>query len=118
MARVAVDAVVHISINVRMVKIGRIVSAMTTRTGEHGVVRRICVACRANRVGIAMVWREECVIRKGKICRQPRGGCMARCTRSGPSRCNVVGIRRTCESGLVAGVAIRWGAHKHIVDVA
>ena len=118
MARQTVHAVVHVTINVRMSEVGRVIVAVARSARKHRVVPGVGVACCANTIRVPVVEREECVIARGQCGREP--GCcgVAGCAGGRPARSSVVRIRGTGVVRLVAGVAIGWGARKHVVDVA
>jgi hypothetical protein len=62
MALVAVNAVVHIPANIRVIEIRRVVASMATRALEDQVVVRIGVANRADSIRIPVIEREEGVV--------------------------------------------------------
>ena len=78
MALVTIDAVVHISVYVRVAEVSGVVAAMTARTLEYGVVIRIRMARGANTVSVAMVDRESRVLRVIERRTRPGGRVMAR----------------------------------------
>lgn len=92
MALVAVHAVVDIARHMIVLKIVRIVAAVTSSALEHGVVIRIRVARRANSIGIAMARRELRVLRmvEGRVA---------------PACCVVAVLARGWEELLLRGVS-------------
>ncbi len=76
------------------------------------------MACCANRICIAMVEREEGVVRGRKRRGQPCCGGVACGAGRGPSSRGVIGVCGPGKRCLVAGVAISGCTRKHIVDVA
>jgi len=102
MARVAVDAVVHISIHIRMVEVGRVVPAMAARASEDRVVGRVGMAGGANAVGVAVIDIEERVIARRQCRRDPCRGGMAGGAGRRPARCGVI---RAGSAGVVLGMA-------------
>jgi len=88
-ALVAVDAVVHIPVHVRVVEVGGIIAAMALSALENGVVIRVGMARGANAVGIAVARGELRVQRMVKRRRRPGGGRVAR-----------IALRRREERGL------------------
>ena len=69
---VAIDAVVDVSRNILVVKIVRVVSAVTARALEDRVVVRVRVARRTDAVGIAVTGRELRVLRVIECRPRPR----------------------------------------------
>ena len=118
MARVAVHAVVHISVHVGVIEVGCVVAAVAARAREHRVICRVRVASRANTVGAAMGGREERVIRRWQRRLQPSSRVVARYTRRGPACRCVVGVRGPRVVLGVARVAISRRTDKYVVDVA
>lgn len=114
MARVAVNAVVHIALHAAVMRIGRGL-CMAGRACEGFVIARVGVASCAYSVGAAVCGIEPCVVERRS---SPYDGCVAGRTGGGESRRNVVRIGRACELRLVAGVAVSRRTGKHIVDVA
>ena len=76
-ALVAVDAVVHIPVHVRVVEVSGVVAAMTACALEYRVVVGINVAGSAHTVGVAMVDRELRVLRVIERGTGPGGGFVA-----------------------------------------
>ena len=77
MALVAVNAVVHIPVHVRVLKIAGVVIAMAARALEHRVVSTIDVARGALAVGVAMGDGELGVVRMRERRAGPRAGAHA-----------------------------------------
>ena len=71
MALVAVHAVVHIPVDLRMAKVVRVISAMALRALEDRIIVRIRMARQAHTVRIAVRNREARVLRMNKRRRQP-----------------------------------------------
>ena len=72
----------------------------------------------ANALGVAVIQIKERVITAGQSCGQPCSRRVARGAGGWPSRRRVVRIRGSGVVLGVAGVAIRRGSCKHVVDVA
>ena len=101
-----------------MLEVGRVVSTMAASALEDGIVGGIGVAIGADSVRIAVVEREERVITWGQSGRNPRGCCVTRDARGGPSCRHVIRIRGPREVCLMAGIAIGGRAREHAVHVA
>ena len=77
MALIAVNAVVHIPVYVRVLEVVGVVAAMAGRALEYRVVVRIRMARGTNAVGVAMVNRELRVLRVIERGTSPGGRGMA-----------------------------------------
>src|SRR5215472_1646566 len=101
-ARVAVHAVVDITVHVGVIEAGCVVAAMAARALEHRVIGRIGMAVGAHALGVAVVDREEGVI-TGRQCR-PRPGSRGMAGGAG-GRPAGGGVVRIGGAGVVLGVA-------------
>ncbi len=116
MALIAINAVVHIPADARVVEIGRVPAPVTgLGAREDRIVRGIGVAGSTHRVGVAMSFGEPGMVKH----------------RAGPGRCRVAGGTRCGEPGCrvnwircavviyrVAAVAIGWQRRVVVVHVA
>lgn len=119
MACVTIDAVVHISVHVRVIKVGGIATAVAGGCAtEYRVIGGVSMAGRADRVCIAMVGGEEGVVTARQGSGHPRRSGVAGDAGCGPSRGSVVGIRGPREICLMAGVAVGRSPSEDIIDVA
>ena len=93
---------------------------MAAGAGKRRVIRRVSMANAADPVSrvIAMIYREEGVVRSGERRRQPCRGGVASCARGRPSCRGVIGICSPREIRFVAGVAVSRCPRKDVVDVA
>lgn len=115
MALVAINAVVNVSIHVRVAEVVRVSAAMAIRALEDRVIARILVTGGAYPIGIAVIRREPRVVKRrlGPVRRV-----MTRCTGCRETRRLVVRIRGARVIGLVARVAVRRHRRVVVVDVA
>ena len=120
MALVAVDAVVHIPIYIRVTEIVRVIAAMAGRALEYRIVVRIRMACGADAIGVAMVNRELRVLRV--IERRPSPGGRGMASRAGGREelrlRGVAWIRSVVVIGLMAADTGRGQRGVVTVDVA
>jgi len=116
--RVAVHAVIHISIHVRVFEVGCVVAAMAAGAGKDRVVGRIGVAGCAHAVRVPVGGWEERVVRSRQSRRGPVRSRVARGAGGRPLRRGVVGIGRAGIVGRVARIAIGRRAREDIIDVA
>ena len=77
-ALVAVHAVVHVAVHLRVVEVVRIIPAVAASALEDGVIVRIRMARRAHAIGIAVIDGEARVLRVIERRRSPASGRMAR----------------------------------------
>jgi hypothetical protein len=115
MTLIAIDAVVHITADVRVTEIGRVPASVALRALENQVVRGINMARSAHAVGVAVIHGEIGVI---ECCAEPscrrmasRAGCRESGCCVGRVRCGVVRCR-------VTTVAIGWQRRVIVVYVA
>ena len=76
-ALVAIDAVVHIPVHLRVVEVRRVIATMALRALEDRVVVRICMASRAHAICVAVARRELRVLRMVERRRRPACGRVA-----------------------------------------
>jgi len=119
-ALVAIHTVVHISVDVLVVEIVRVITPMAAGALENRVVIRIRVAGCTNSIRVAMVDRKLRVLRVIERGVQPVGGAMAVLARGREELglCGMSRIRRVVVVGLVAADARRWQRSVVAVDVA
>jgi len=115
MARIAINAVVHIPADARVMEIGCVVVPVATRALEDRVVRGIRVAGRTDAVRPAMSLGEPGMV-------EHRAG-PGRCRVAGGTGCwepggRVVGIIRTLVIRCVTVVAVGWKSRVVIVHMA
>ena len=120
MTLVTVDAVVYVSVDIVVVEIGGVVTAVATRALEYRVVVRIRVARGANTIGVAMVDRELRVGRVRERRTSPGGRGMAGRTggREELRLCGVAGVGGVVVIGLMAADTGRGQRGVVPVDVA
>lgn len=114
MTLVAVDAVVNVSADALMLRVGiRFRVAVGAR--ENSVITWIGVAGRTYAVRVPVIHREICMV---PVRRDPRGGVVARGAGSREARGHVVRIRRAAVVSLVARIAVRGQRRVVVVHVA
>ena len=120
MALIAINTVVDIPADIRVVEIGRVIVAMATGALEDGVVVRINVARGAHVIRIAVSGRELRVLRVIKRGAGPRRGVVAGRARGREElRLRLVaGVRRVVVVRLVAADARDRQRRVIVVDVA
>ena len=104
---IAVNAVVHIPADVRVVELGCGPAPVAIRALEHRIVARIGVARGANSLRVAVSHGEPGVVKRGSQPIRGNPGCMASHTGGREPGRNMVGAGRCRVIGLVARVAIR-----------
>jgi len=115
MALVAVHTVVDVAVHTLMLLI-RVGLSVTIRALEHRVVARICVACRADSAGSAVPHVEPGMVEDRA---RPSGDhLVARLTRCGKARRDVIRIVRTLIFRFVARIAIGRKRSVVVVHVA
>ena len=120
MALIAVVAVVHIPVNLRVLEVVRVIASVAPRALEDTVVVGIGVAGRAHIARTAVACRERRVLRMVERCIQPAGGVVAVLARSGKE----LRLRRMARIGrgvviiLMASNAGGWQSRVIAVEVA
>ena len=117
MACIAVDAVVDVSADAIMSRVG-CGSSMASGAAKDGVIRRIGVARSADSICVTVIEREERMVAGRKRSWKPCRRCVARGAGGRPASRYVIWICSSCEIGLVARVAISGSAREDIIDVA
>ena len=92
MALIAINAVVHIPADVRVMEIGCVPAPVATRALKDRIVAGIRVAGAANRVRIAVIHVEERVILRGQVRWHPSRGGMTCVAGRRPRRGLVIGV--------------------------
>lgn len=101
MALVTIHAVVHITVDLVMVEVIRVVASMTLRALEDRIIVRVDVASRAHAICVPVIRGELRVLRVIERRVQPAARCMARLA----SRREKLRLRRV--AGIRCGVVIR-----------
>lgn len=117
MARVAIHAVVDVTRNALVIRVGGGL-CMAIRAGEDGIVVRISMACRADTIRAAVIHVPPSVVEGGAepVCGDPRGVARgARRRETGGSMIRICGARVV---GFVAGIAIGGSAGINVSDMA
>ena len=91
-ARVAIDAVVHVPADARVTEVGRVPAPVTIGALEYRIIVLVLVAGAANPVRIAVIHREERVILRGQVGWHPSCGGVARVAGCRPRRRLVIGV--------------------------
>ena len=117
MALIAINAVVHITADVRVVEIGRVPAPMALRALEYQVIRGINMARSTHAVGVPVIHGEIGVIEccAGPSCRRVAGrtSCRESSCRVDRIRCGVVRCRvATVAIGRQRGVIAVYVAHR------
>jgi len=117
MALIAINAVVHITPDVRVIEIGRVPAPMALRALEDQVIRGIDMARSAHAVCVPVIQGEismvECCAGPGCGRVAGRAGCRESRCRVGRVRCGVVRCRvATVTIGRQRGVIVVYVAHR------
>ena len=120
MALVAIDTVVDIAANIRVLEIGGIIAAVASGALEDGIVVRIDMARGAHVIRVAMGGRELCVLRVIERGAGPGGGVVAGLARGGEELLlrRVTRVRGVVVVGLMAANAGCRQRSVIVVDVA